>query len=66
MSVSPSFPPGGPSLAEVLIERTFARPPRPFVDGDFIAALTEADDAVAARSSQVPADGAGPQVDVRA
>jgi hypothetical protein len=32
MSVSPSIPQGAPSLAEVLITRTFAKPTNPFVD----------------------------------
>src|ERR1700712_4400921 len=45
MSLSPSFPHGAPSLAEVLISRTFAKPPQPFVDGEFIQALEKADDA---------------------
>jgi hypothetical protein len=45
MSVSPSFPHGAPSLAEVLLQRTFAKPPKPFVDGEFLRALEHADDA---------------------
>jgi hypothetical protein len=44
MSVSPSFPQGAPSLAEVLITRTFAKPTNPFVDGEFLDALKHADD----------------------
>jgi hypothetical protein len=44
MSVSPSFPHGAPSLAEVLITRTFAKPTNPFVDGEFLDALEHADD----------------------
>jgi hypothetical protein len=44
MSISPSLPPGAPSLAEVLIQRTFAKPTQPFVDGEFIEALSHADD----------------------
>jgi hypothetical protein len=44
MSISPSLPPGAPSLAEVLIQRTFAKPTQPFVDGEFIQALSHADD----------------------
>jgi hypothetical protein len=44
MSVSPSFPQGAPSLAEVLITRTFAKPTNPFVDGEFLKALEHADD----------------------
>jgi hypothetical protein len=45
MSLSPSLPPGAPSLTEVLVERTFAKPPSPFVDGEFLEALERADDA---------------------
>jgi hypothetical protein len=44
MSISRSLPPEAPTLAEVLIQRTFAKPPQPFVDGDFIKALSHADD----------------------
>ena len=44
MSVSPSFPQGAPSLAEVLITRTFAKPTNPFVDGEFLQALEHAHD----------------------
>jgi hypothetical protein len=44
MSISPSLPPGAPSLAEVLIQRTFSKPTQPFVDGEFIQALKRADD----------------------
>ena len=47
MSLSPSFPHGAPSLAEVLLQRTFATPPKPFVDGEFLRALEHADDAPA-------------------
>jgi hypothetical protein len=65
MSVSPSFPPGGPSVAELLLERAFARPPKPFVDADVILALsTQARDT--ALVAPPPAPCAGPQVDVRA
>jgi hypothetical protein len=58
MSLSPSLPPGAPSLAEVLIQRTFEKPTQPFVDGEFIEALSHADDdrpsvaAAAAASAQ--------------
>jgi hypothetical protein len=45
MSLSPGFPQGAPTLAEVLLSRTFARPPQPFVDGEFLEALEHADDA---------------------
>jgi hypothetical protein len=48
MSLSPSFPHGAPTLAEVLLRRTFARPPQPFVDGEFLEALERADDEPAA------------------
>jgi hypothetical protein len=43
MSLSPSFPQGAPTLAEVLLQRTFAKPPEPFVDGDLTQALSRAD-----------------------
>jgi hypothetical protein len=39
MSLSPSFPQGAPTLAEVLLQRTFARPPQPFADGELLQAL---------------------------
>ena len=49
MSLSPSFPQGAPTLAEVLLQRTFAKPPQPFADGDLLQALAHpaksADDA---------------------
>jgi hypothetical protein len=48
MSLSPSFPHGAPTLAEVLLQRTFAKPPQPFVDGEFLEALERADDEPAA------------------
>ena len=44
MSVSPGFPHGAPSLAEVLIHRTFDKPTKPFVDGEFLKALEHADE----------------------
>jgi hypothetical protein len=44
MSLSSSFPQGAPSLAEVLLQRTFAKPPKPFVDGEFLEALERSDD----------------------
>jgi hypothetical protein len=63
-------------LAEVLIRRTFERPPNPFVDGDCIAALTEADrETTAAQQAASPAGPAAPapaparrapRIDVRA
>jgi hypothetical protein len=48
MSLSPGFPQGAPTLAEVLLQRTFAKPPQPFVDGEFLEALEHADDEPAA------------------
>jgi hypothetical protein len=48
MSLSPSFPHGAPTLAEILLQRTFARPPQPFVDGEFLEALERLDDEPAA------------------
>jgi hypothetical protein len=79
MSVSPSFPHGAPSLAEVLLQRTFAKPPKPFVDGEFLKALEHADDdaqptdAAAAKPAAVKDAGPsiapvakGSRVDVRA
>jgi hypothetical protein len=60
MSRPPSFPQGTPSLAEVLIERTFAKPPQPFVDGEFLEALERLDDDPAATVAiSGPAAGAG-------
>ncbi|HEV7750408.1 MAG TPA: hypothetical protein VGO71_02655 [Baekduia sp.] len=62
MSISPSLPPGAPSLTEVVVQRTFAKPPQPFVDGDFIDALAHADDdrpsvtATAAASARAAAE----------
>ena len=44
MSISPSLPPGGSSLAEVLIKRTFTKPTQPFVDREFIEALSHVDE----------------------
>jgi hypothetical protein len=44
MSISPSLPPGAPSLAEVLIKRTFTKPTQPFVDREFIEALSHVDE----------------------
>jgi hypothetical protein len=45
MSLSPSFPQGAPTLAEVLLQRTFAKPPKPFADGELLQALSHANDA---------------------
>jgi hypothetical protein len=39
MSLSPSSSHGAPTLAEVLLQRTFARPPQPFADGELLQAL---------------------------
>lgn len=65
MSVSPSNPPGGPSVGELLMARAFARPPKPFVDADVILALSARahHEAVVAPPAE---PGAGPQVDIRA
>jgi hypothetical protein len=65
MSVSPSLPPGGPSVAELLLRRAFARPPKPFVDADVILALTAAAHEEPVVAPPPPAE-QGPQVDVRA
>jgi hypothetical protein len=54
MSLSPSTSSGSPSLAEVLIQRTFAKPPKPFVDGEFLRALEHADDAPAPATRAAP------------
>jgi hypothetical protein len=45
MSLSPSFPQGAPTLAEVLLQRTFAKPPQPFADGELLQALAHSKDA---------------------
>jgi hypothetical protein len=45
MSFSPSSMHGAPTLAEVLLQRTFAKPPKPFADGELLEALEHADDA---------------------
>jgi hypothetical protein len=45
MSLSPSFPQGAPTLAEILLQRAFARPAQPFADGPVLEALARADDA---------------------
>jgi hypothetical protein len=58
MSISPSLPPGGPSLAEVLIQRTFTKPTQPFVDREFIEALSHVDEdqpSVTAATATAPA-----------
>jgi hypothetical protein len=39
MSFSPGIPQGAPTLAEVLLSRTFARPPKPFADQELLQAL---------------------------
>ena len=72
-SVSPSHSHGAPSLAEVLITRTFAKPTNPFVDGEFLQALEHADDgkpSVAAPARPAAPTTAAPttgtRVDVRA
>jgi hypothetical protein len=65
MSVSPSIPQGAPSLAEVLITRTFAKPTNPFVDGEFLQALEHADDGESPVVAPVE-PGSGSRIDVRA
>jgi hypothetical protein len=67
MSVSPSFPQGAPSLAEVLITRTFAKPTNPFVDGEFLEALEHADDgeSKAVAPAKPPTSGSGPALQDR-
>ncbi|HEU4975589.1 MAG TPA: hypothetical protein VFT50_10910 [Baekduia sp.] len=67
MSASPSIPSSGPTLAEAIIRRVFARPPKAFVDGELLEALEHAD---AAEPVAVPVDPAreprkGQRVDVR-
>lgn len=61
MSFSPSFPQGAPSLAEVLVTRTFAKPTNPFVDGEFLQTLAHADDGESATAvaPAKPGSGAG-------
>jgi hypothetical protein len=68
MSVSPSTPQGAPSLAEVLITRTFAKPTNPFVDGEFLRALEHADDGESPAVAPVEPDSDPParRIDVRA
>jgi hypothetical protein len=75
MSLSPGFPQGAPTLAEVLLQRTFAKPTQPFVDGEFLAALKRADDepaatvAITAHAGSIRSPGApaaGRSIDVRA
>ena len=39
MSFSPGIPQGAPTLAEVLLARTFARPPKPLADAELLQAL---------------------------
>jgi hypothetical protein len=65
MSVSPSLPPAGPSVAELLLKRAFARPPQPFVDADVILALSAAahEEPVVAPA---PEPRQAPRVDVQA
>jgi hypothetical protein len=60
MSVSPSFPHGAPSLAQVLITRTFAKPTNPFVDGEFLDALEHADDGESKAAVAPAKPGSGP------
>lgn len=60
MSFSPSFPQGAPSLAEVLVTRTFSKPTNPFVDGEFLQALEHADDGEPKAAIAPPKPGSGP------
>jgi hypothetical protein len=75
MSLSPSFPQGAPTLAEVLLQRTFAKPPKPFADGELLQALRHAKDAAPspgaasgddAAASSSAGGGSGRTIDVRA
>lgn len=50
MSFSPGIPQGAPTLAEVLLSRTFARPPKPFADAELLQALAHPTGAEAAPS----------------
>ncbi|HEY4097325.1 MAG TPA: hypothetical protein VGM33_17520 [Baekduia sp.] len=65
MSISSSLPPSAPSLAEVLVQRTFAKPVHALIDGDMLDALVHADDAQPAVAAPDAASDA-PSVDVRA
>jgi hypothetical protein len=58
MSLSPSFPQGAPTLAEVLLQRTFAKPPTPFVDGELTRALVTADSPAVPAATDAGATGA--------
>ncbi len=60
MSISPSLPHGAPTLAEVLITRTFAKPTNPFVDGEFLQALEHADEGASKPAIAPPKPGSGP------
>lgn len=71
MSFSPGVPQGAPTLAEVLLARTFARPPKPFADAELLQALAHpasrpdaapSPDAVAkaAKSGSSLSSGSGP------
>jgi hypothetical protein len=59
MSLSPSLPQGAPTLAEVLIHRTFDKPTQPFVDGEFLKTLTHADENKPAIGELAASGGAG-------
>jgi hypothetical protein len=60
MSISPSLPHGAPTLAEVLITRTFAKPTNPFVDGEFLQALEHADEGASKPAIAPSKPGSGP------
>jgi hypothetical protein len=67
MSISSSLPPGAPSLAEVLVQRTFAKPVHALIDGDMLDALVHSGDEKPAVPPPAAADaGDAPSVDVRA
>jgi hypothetical protein len=59
MSVSPSFPRGGPSLDDVLLQRTFTKPTQPFVDGDLLEALATTPSPAPSTDATQPAQKSG-------
>jgi hypothetical protein len=65
MSISSSLPPSAPSLDEVLIQRTFAKPVHALIDGDMLDALVHSGDARPAVAAP-DASSDAPSVDVRA
>jgi len=62
MSVEPTSSAAAPSVAEALLRRAFARPPKPFVDGDLIEAFGHVHDGPTPAADAAPAS----KVDVRA